>query len=132
MPKKSSSSNAGPKRIESRLVVGRKPGTLTPGFELSHSWRGLCLEILQVHPDLPLWEVCKELRKKGLKKIVPSIRDVVKKVRAALGVTTWRTDQEGDSYVIVPVRMSRDRYEQLAEGGQHVGVILENHLHKLY
>lgn len=132
MKKKTKQTKVTEPKIGKKILVGKIRGRLTPGFELRQSWRALCFEILQKQPDLPQWEIYEELRKRGIKKLIPSIRDAIARVRTALNITTWRGDDQGDPYIIVPVRMSREKYEELAKGGQHVGIVIENYLHKIY
>lgn len=103
---------------------------ITPGLEIKQSWANLVFEIIRAHPDWPSWEIKDELRKRGLKVLIPGIGNTIKNVRASLGVDTWRFDRKGSSCVAVPVRMSREQYEAITQGGKNAGLILEDFLKK--
>lgn len=118
----------------SEITKGSKPERVRDSparVELDYSWSTLCTEILRSHPDYPSWEILEELSKKGVKRLAPGIRSIIVKTRAEMGIETWRADRKVDPYLLIPVRMTRENYEKLAEGGKNVGLILEKILEKV-
>lgn len=81
-----------------------------------------------IHPDLPAWEILEQIKKRGIKKTIPGISDAICKARTNLKIETSRSDRKEDPYIVAPVRLTREQYEKLTIGGQHIGVVLEKYL----